>query len=67
MGSGTLPSTLDRDLRSLEAGPIRTQPSDRRRVVAAIRSAHAQRFLRISINLIGAAGAAFFVQATLRV
>ncbi len=66
-GAGALPSTLDGDLRSLQAGLGRTPASDRRRVPAAICSARAERFLRISLNLVGAAGAAFFAQATLRV
>lgn len=42
-----------------------TSSSDRREM-AASRSARADRLIRISMNLIGAAGAAFFAEATLR-
>lgn len=41
-------------------------PSGWRRGLAAYRSAWGDRLIRISMNLIGAAGAAFFAEATLR-
>ena len=43
-----------------------TQSSGWRRGLAVYRSAGAERLTRISMNLIGAAGAAFFAEATLR-
>jgi protein-S-isoprenylcysteine O-methyltransferase Ste14 len=46
---------------------MRSPSSGLRRRSATGRSARADRFMRISMNLIGAAGAAFFAQATLRV
>lgn len=51
----------------MEAGSARRSSSDVRPDLAADRPARADRFIRISLNLIGAAGAAFFAQATLRV
>jgi protein-S-isoprenylcysteine O-methyltransferase Ste14 len=65
-GAGALRVTRHSDLTRLEAGSTRTLSSALRRGLAADRSARADRFLRISMNLIGAAGAAFFAQATLR-
>lgn len=63
----TLPGTGDGDPRSLQAGATRTPSSgQRRRGLAPYRSPRGDRLLRISINLIGAVGAAFFAQATLR-
>ena len=65
-GTQALPRTRDGDLKSPEAGSIRTPSSGGWHGLAFYRSASAERLLRISINLIGAAGAAFFAQATLR-
>jgi protein-S-isoprenylcysteine O-methyltransferase Ste14 len=48
------------------AGSERAPSSGWRRGLAAQRSARTDRLLRISTNLIGAVGAAFFAQATLR-
>jgi protein-S-isoprenylcysteine O-methyltransferase Ste14 len=61
-----LPVTRHGDLTRLEAGSMGTPSSDGRPGLAADRPARADRFIRISLNLIGAAGAAFFAEATLR-
>ncbi len=66
-GTGALPDIRHGDLTRLEAGSVRTTSSGLRRGFRASRSARADRLIRISLNLIGAAGAAFFAQATLRV
>jgi protein-S-isoprenylcysteine O-methyltransferase Ste14 len=60
------PGAADPPLRSV-TGP-RWPPSLRRRLLEPkLLSARAERVIRISVNVIGAVGAAFFAQATLRV
>jgi protein-S-isoprenylcysteine O-methyltransferase Ste14 len=66
-GTGALPGTPHGDLISLDAASTRPPFSDQRHGVAVRLPTWTDRFVRISLNLVGAAGAAFFAQATLRV
>jgi protein-S-isoprenylcysteine O-methyltransferase Ste14 len=65
-GTGAPPDT-DGDLTRSEPASRRMSASDGRGGWAASRSARTDRVIRIGLNLVGAAGAAFFAQATLRI
>jgi protein-S-isoprenylcysteine O-methyltransferase Ste14 len=65
-GTGALPDTRRGDLTGLEARSMQPTSPGWFRGSAAFRSARADRLLRTSINVIGAVGAAYFAQATLR-
>jgi protein-S-isoprenylcysteine O-methyltransferase Ste14 len=65
-GTGAPPGTRLENLIHREGSKL-TASSGWQRGVAAYRSTSADRLIRISMNLIGAAGAAFFAEATLRV
>jgi protein-S-isoprenylcysteine O-methyltransferase Ste14 len=65
-GTHALPDTPNRELTRLERGSTGPPPSGWRQELTAYRSPRSGRLLRISLNLVGAAGAAFFAEATLR-
>jgi protein-S-isoprenylcysteine O-methyltransferase Ste14 len=65
-GTGAAPVTRDGDLSPSEAVPIRPLAPGSGGGPPAGRSALADRCLRVVVNLIGAASAALFAQATLR-
>jgi protein-S-isoprenylcysteine O-methyltransferase Ste14 len=62
-GTRALPDGRHGEMTGIEGGPMEAPPSGGRRGLVEGRSS---RLIRISMNLVGAAGAAFFAEATLQ-